>query len=115
MKDTLKAIYEILDSKKAIDIRMLDVSHICSFTDCFVICSGANERHIQALADEVKEKLKKQKKVTPSHIEGRNNAEWILMDYFDMIVHIFSIEAREFYELEKLWADALKLQTTSLK
>ena len=104
MKEILTAMYEILDAKKAINVRILDVSRISTFTNYFVICSGANSKHIQILADELLSKLGQQGR-KPSHLEGYQNAEWILMDYFDFIVHIFALEARDFYELEKLWAD----------
>ena len=104
MKEILTAIFEILDAKKAINIRILDVSRISTFTNYFVICSGANTKQIQILSDELLTKLGQQGR-KPAHMEGYQNAEWILMDYFDFIVHIFSLEARDFYELEKLWAD----------
>jgi len=115
MKDTLKTVFEILDNKKAMDIRILDVSRVCSFTDYFVICSGANEKHIQTLAEELEEKLKERLGMKPSHVEGVGNAEWVLMDYFDMVVHIMSLEAREFYELDRLWADGVALEIPNLK
>jgi ribosome-associated protein len=110
MKETLNTVYEILDGKKAMEIRILDVSKVCSFTDYFVICSGANQKHIQTLAEELEEKLKKQTGLKPAHVEGSSQAEWVLMDYFDMVVHIMSLEAREFYELERLWADGVELE-----
>ena len=113
MKETLKLIHGILDNKKAIDIRILDVSRICSFTNYFIICSGANDKHIQTLAEEVRDQLKKQQGLAPSHVEGFPTAEWVLMDYFDFIVHIQSIEAREFYELEKLWTDGQEIDIQS--
>ncbi|MBN2429930.1 MAG: ribosome silencing factor [Acidobacteria bacterium] len=115
MKDTLKTVFDILDNKKAMDIRILDVSKVCSFTDYFVICSGANEKHIQTLAEELEEKLKKQAGLRPSHVEGAGNAEWVLMDYFDLVVHIMSLEAREFYELDRLWADGVALEIPNPK
>jgi ribosome-associated protein len=115
MKETLNTVYEILDGKKAMDIRILDVSKVCSFTDFFVICSGANQKHIQTLSEEVEEKLKKQAGLTPSHVEGSSHAEWVLMDYFDMVIHIMSLEAREFYELERLWADGVELEIPNPK
>lgn len=110
MKETLAAIHEILDSKKAINIRILDVSKVSTFTNYFIICSGANAKHIQTLSDEVLKKLS-ELGIRPSHVEGHQHAEWILMDYFDFIIHVFSIEAREFYELERLWADATEVDS----
>ena len=109
MKETLKTIIRVLEDKKALDVRVIDVKTVCSFTDHFVICSAANERHMQTLSEEVAVQLKKELNVTPSHIEGEKDAEWILLDYFDLVVHIFSLEAREFYELKRLWADGVEL------
>jgi ribosome-associated protein len=90
------------ESKKALDIRVLDLRGISSFTDYFVICSGANLRQIQAISDEVEIQLKKRGE-TALGIEGYDRAEWILADYGDFIVHIFSQPARQFYDLERLW------------
>jgi ribosome-associated protein len=83
----------------------LDLKGACSFTDAFVICHGLQVRQTQAIADAVEETLKKQK-VYPAHIEGYRTGEWILMDYSDLIVHIFTRERREFFNLERLWGDA---------
>ena len=93
------------DSRKAQDIKVLDLSGITSFTDFFVICSGSNSRQIQAIADEVSQRLKKRGEL-PISLEGYEQAEWILMDYADFIVHIFSAKAREYYDLERLWRQA---------
>jgi ribosome-associated protein len=100
------------ESKKAIDVRVLDLRGISSFTDYFVICSGANSRQIQAISDEVEEQLKKRGE-RPLGIEGYERAEWILADYGDFIVHIFSQPARDFYDLERLWRNAALLTTGS--
>jgi ribosome-associated protein len=93
------------DSRKAQDIKVLDLTGITSFTDHFVICSGSNSRQIQAIADEVSQRLKKRGEL-PISLEGYEQAEWILMDYADFIVHIFSVKAREYYDLERLWRQA---------
>ena len=100
------------ESKKALDIRILDLRGISSFTDYFVICSGANIRQIQAISDEVEEQLKKHGE-RPLGIEGYDRAEWILADYGDFIVHIFSQPAREFFDLERLWRNARQLTIDS--
>ncbi|HNR39516.1 MAG TPA: ribosome silencing factor [Acidobacteriota bacterium] len=113
MKETLAIIHEILDSKKAIDVRIIDISRISNFTNYFIICSGANEKHIQTLADELQKKLG-EKGIETAHVEGYQNAEWVLLDYFDFIVHIFSIETREYYELERLWADGKVVDVRAL-
>jgi ribosome-associated protein len=97
------------ESKKATDLRVLDLREISTFTDFFVICSGANARQIQAICDEVQLELKREGEL-PLGIEGYDKAEWILADYGDFIVHIFSPAAREFYGLERLWRQARELK-----
>jgi len=93
------------DSKQAKEIRVLDLRDITSFADYFVVCTGANQRQIQAIADEVQLRLKKLGEQAHS-IEGYANAEWVLMDYGDYLIHIFSEKARTYYDLERLWRDA---------
>lgn len=95
--------------KKAFDLVVLDLREIASFTEFFVIATGSNQRQVQAIADEIKEQVKKQLKASPVRIEGYNAAEWILVDYGDFIVHIFNGEALEFYDLARLWRDARKV------
>lgn len=95
--------------KKAADIVVLDLRQIASFAEYFIIASGSNQRQVQAIADEIQEQLKKQVSTRPVRIEGFNTAEWVLMDYGDFIVHIFNKEARDFYDLERLWRDAVKV------
>jgi ribosome-associated protein len=111
----LKKVYETIDDKKGEEILVLDVSNISSFTDFFVICNGSNERQNQAICDGIRERLKQESSLSPSHVEGYDQAEWILMDYLDFVVHIFSVQAREFYKLEKLWSDAAELQPGALQ
>ena len=82
---------------------MLDLTGITSFTDYFVICTGANQRQIQAISDEVGLQLKRQALELPNSVEGYSQAEWVLADYGDLLVHIFSPKAREYYNLERLW------------
>jgi ribosome-associated protein len=94
------------ESKKATDIKVLDLTGITSFADYFVICTGANQRQIQAVADEVGLQLKHQAHELPLSLEGYNQAEWVLADYGDLLVHIFSPKAREYYDLERLWRSA---------
>ena len=95
--------------RKAYDMTVLDLRQIASFAEFFVIASGANQRQVQAVSDEIEEQLKKQLSRRPVRIEGYSGAEWVLMDYGDFIVHIFNKEAREFYDLERLWRDAGKV------
>jgi ribosome-associated protein len=91
--------------KKATDLVILDLRQIASFTEYFVLCTGANARQVSAIADSVEEQLRKVGK-RPLHTEGYSSAEWILLDYGDFIVHIFSSASRRFYDLERLWRDA---------
>jgi ribosome-associated protein len=93
------------EDKQAKNMLVLDLRDITSFADNFVICSGANPRQIQAIADEVEMQLKKRGERALS-IEGYENAEWVLMDYGDYLVHVFSEKARVYYDLERLWRDA---------
>ena len=94
--------------KKAIDTIVLDLREIASFTDYFIIASGANERQVQAISDEVVETLKKSD--TPViRIEGYKTAEWILLDYGDFVMHIFGDKARKFYDLERLWRESKRV------
>jgi ribosome-associated protein len=94
------------ESKKADDIRVLDLTGITSFADYFVICTGANPRQVQAIADELRLELKRRSGELPVSVEGYEQAEWVLADYGDLLVHIFSPKAREYYDLERLWRGA---------
>ena len=93
------------EEKQAKNIRVLDLREITAFADYFVVCTGTNSRQIQAISDEIHSRLKKLDE-HPASIEGYQNAEWLLMDYGDFLVHIFSEKAREYYDLERLWRDA---------
>ena len=96
--------------KKAFDMIALDLRSIASFTEFFIIASGANQRQVQAISDEINEQLKKQLSTRPVRIEGYNSADWVLLDYGDFVVHIFNGESREFYDLARLWRDARKVE-----
>lgn len=91
--------------KKAVDLTVLDLKGVASFTDYFLICSGTSSRQIQAISDEIELQLGRSG-LRPLHIEGYNQAEWVLLDYVDFVVHIFAERAREFYDLERLWRAA---------
>ncbi len=95
--------------KKAFNLVALDLREVASFTEFFIIASGSNQRQVQAIADEIEEQLKAQLKSRPVRTEGYSTADWLLMDYGDFIVHIFEQKAREFYDLERLWRDARKV------
>jgi ribosome-associated protein len=99
------AAVEAADAKQAKDVKVLDLREITSFADFFVIASGANARQIQAIADEVEIQLKKLGEY-PLSVEGYQNAEWVLLDYGDYLIHIFTEKARQYYDLERLWRDA---------
>jgi ribosome-associated protein len=105
----IQAAVHAAREKKAIDLIVLDLRSIQSFTDFFVICSGQNTRQVQAIADAVEDTLRKAQ-VRPAHIEGFDRAEWVLLDYFDFIVHVFNKERREFYALERLWGSAERVE-----
>lgn len=93
------------ESKKAEDIKVLDLTSVTTFADNLILCTGKNQRQNQAIADEIEKKLK-EKGERPNSVEGYANAEWILMDYGDYVVNIFSEAARKYYDLERLWRDA---------
>ena len=110
LDEEVKLALVCASEKKAFDMVALDLREIASFTEFFIICSGANQRQVQAISDEINEQLKKQLKTKAIRIEGYNAAEWILLDYGDFIVHIFEKEARDFYDLQRLWRDASKVE-----
>ena len=112
-KQVSEAIGACLD-KKAEELMLLQLDKTSgAFTDYFVICSGTNPRQIQAISDEVELRLKRAG-VYPHNIEGYKQAEWVLLDYVDFVVHIFSEGARRYYDLERLWRSAKKLEPTEL-
>jgi ribosome-associated protein len=95
--------------KKALNMVALDLREIASFTEFFVIATGMNQRQVQAIADEIREKLKEEFGTRAVRVEGYNSGEWVLLDFGDFIVHIFDKEARDFYDLERLWRDARRV------
>jgi ribosome-associated protein len=107
------AIQACLD-KKAEELSILEMEKGSAFTDYFVLCSGTNPRQVQAIADEVELRLKAAG-LRPAHVEGYRQAEWILVDYVDFVVHVFSEKARKFYDLERLWKTAKRLEPSELK
>jgi ribosome-associated protein len=106
--EVARAVRAALD-KKAMDVVVLDLRGTPAFTDFFVLCSGQTARQVKAIADSVEESLRGMR-LRPSHIEGYERAEWILMDFFSFIVHVFSPSTREFYALERLWGDAERIE-----
>ena len=105
--DVLKVVRAALD-KKASNVVVLDLRHTPAFTDYFILCSGQNQRQVKAIADAVEESLRAAR-VKPAHVEGYDRAEWVLMDFFTFIVHVFTPQTREFYSLERLWGDAERI------
>lgn len=108
LDERIVAAVQAAAEKKAIDIVVLDLREIASFTDYFVITSGTNERQVQAISDEVYETLKKAG-TTAARVEGYKTAEWILLDYGDFIVHVFEQKSRSFYDLERLWRESTRV------
>ncbi len=97
---------EVASDKQATDILLLDTRRVCSFTDYFVICSGDSARQIQAIYEEIEHTLKKEG-ILPHHHEGTLDSGWLLLDFGDVIVHIFATSEREYYQLEELWNKAI--------
>ncbi len=104
LNNTLKTVINALQDKKAENIQIIDIHEISTVADYFVITSGSNRSQVQALADNVEEKLAANE-IRPKNIEGYNTANWILLDYRDILIHIFDKESRGFYDLEHLWRD----------
>jgi ribosome-associated protein len=115
LKQQVTAAIQACLDKKAEELTILEMEKGSgAFTDYFVLCSGTNPRQIQAIADEVELRLKSTG-MRPTHVEGYRQAEWILVDYVDFVVHVFSEKARKFYDLERLWKTARKLEPGQLK
>ncbi len=108
-KDFAKTAIEVMKDKKAEDIKVLDIHEISTMADYFVIASASNSNQIKAIADEVEQKLYDQG-CKLIHSEGYQSARWILLNFGDLIIHIFHKEDREFYQLERVWADAKQIE-----
>jgi ribosome-associated protein len=103
-----------VESKKGEDVAILEMDRASgAFTDYFIVCSGTNPRQVQAISDEVERQLA-QAGLRPNSLEGYNQAEWVLLDYVDFVVHVFSERARKFYDLDRLWKSARRLQPADL-
>jgi ribosome-associated protein len=103
--DRVRQAVSAADDRKAVDLKVLQLEKVTDFTDYFLICSGTSERQVQAIADAVQERLREHR-VRPLHVEGYNRAQWVLIDYGDLVVHVFQEEQRRYYALERLWGDA---------
>ncbi len=113
LNEKLSEVVKALDSKKAQDIKVIKVRDLTIIADYFVIANGTSTTHTKGLADEVEFKLQ-EKGIRPDHIEGFDGAQWIAMDYTDILVHVFYKETRETYNLEKLWADGESVDINTL-
>ncbi|HET6179046.1 MAG TPA: ribosome silencing factor [Candidatus Sulfotelmatobacter sp.] len=115
LKKQVAAAIQACLEKKAEELSILEMEKGSgAFTDYFVLCSGTNPRQVQAIADEVELRLKTAG-LRPTHVEGYTQAEWVLIDYVDFVVHVFSEKARKFYDLERLWKTAKRLEPADLK
>ena len=103
-KEMARIAVEALEDKKANDVRIIDIEKISTIADYFIIAGGTNRNQVQAMSDEIEERLGKTG-TAPKHIEGYAGANWILMDYGDIVIHIFDEENRVFYDLERIWRD----------
>ena len=114
LKQQISAAIQACLEKKAEELSILEMEKGSgAFTDYFVLCSGTNPRQVQAIADEVELRLKAVDQ-RPAHVEGYKQAEWVLLDYVDFVVHVFSEKARKFYDLERLWKTAKRLEVGDL-
>jgi len=106
---------ELADNRKAEDITILDVRKISSITDYFVICTGTSEPHLRAIVDEIQEHLEEEQQISPRGTDGSINTSWVVLDYFDVIVHIMRKDIRDLYKLEDLWGDAPQVKPRKKK
>src|SRR5579871_2450150 len=115
LKKQVAEAIQACQEKKAEELTILELEkNSGAFTDYFVVCSGTNPRQVQAISDEVELRLKKKLGLYPNQIEGYKQAEWILLDYVDFVVHVFAEKARKFYDLERLWKSAKRLEPSEL-
>ena len=108
-EDAVTMAAHAASDKKATDLVVLDLRKVATFTEYFLICTGTSTRQVQAISDAIEEALRKNGK-RPSHIEGYSSGEWILLDYGDFIAHVFGAPSRRFYDLERLWRDAPRVE-----
>ena len=105
-EELVAEVLELASDRKALDIVSLDLRGIIGYTDYFVICTGRSDRQVKAIHDAVHEGLKRAHGLLPRRVEGVSEAQWVLMDYLDVVVHVFTPEKREYYRLEQLWGEA---------
>ena len=109
-EELARRVAAIADAKQAADIVVLDMRGMVAYTDFLVLCTARNQRQAKAIHDEVRETMKREEGMAPDHVEGERQGEWILVDYLDAILHVFSPEARDYYRLETLWGEAPRLE-----
>ncbi|MBF4694883.1 ribosome silencing factor [Fusibacter ferrireducens] len=105
MEKVIKKIHELLSDKKAQDIVTLSLFEVTTIADYFILATGTSSTHINALSEHIEKELAKEQ-IFPRHKEGKRNGEWVLMDYTDIVIHIFNRETRAYYDLERIWSDA---------
>ena len=113
-KELALVLADALDEKKALDIVILDVESLVGYTSYFVLASGRGERHVQSLADHLRRHLRTDQGVRPMGVEGAKSGKWALLDFGDVVVHVFKEDERDFYDLEGLWQDAPRIERRSL-
>jgi ribosome-associated protein len=114
MRAELDLYIKAVLGKKPVDVVALDMRELTSIADAFIICSGSSNRQVTAIAEHVERRLRKQK-VKPLSVEGTKEGQWVLMDYGDVVIHVFYESVRQFYDLEGLWTDARRIETPGLK
>ena len=110
-----RRIADLARDKLARDVTILDMRPACSYTDYFVICTGRNPRQAKAIYEDVRERLKADEHVTPRRVDGAEHGTWILADYLDVVFHVFTPEAREYYRLEELWGDVPSIEPAAAR
>lgn len=105
-RETALLLAKALDSKKGLDIKVLETGELTTLADYFVLCSAGSSTQIRALADACEKAMKEEANELPHHVEGHRGGTWILLDFSAVVVHVFNEEARQFYDLERLWSDA---------
>ena len=113
-KETALLLAKALDSKKGLDIKVLETGELTTLADYFVLCSATSSSQIKALGDACEKAMKEQAGEAPHHVEGHRGGTWVLLDFSAVVVHIFNEEAREFYDLERLWSDATPVDISDI-
>jgi ribosome-associated protein len=110
-----RRIADLAQNKLAKDVTILDMRPVCTYTDYFVICTGQNPRQTKAIYGEVRDRLKAEERLIPRNVDGEGEARWILVDYLDVVLHVFTPEARDYYRLEELWGDVPSVEVAAVQ